>query len=46
MRRPADDLPPIATDAPRMSLSGGLLIPLLGLGMLHGVMSAFDALFV
>jgi hypothetical protein len=42
---PFDDVasPP---DGPGMTLFGGLLIPFLGLGMLHAVMSAFDAMFV
>ncbi len=42
---PFDDLgsPP---DGRGMSLIGGLGIPLLGLGMLHAIMSAFDAILV
>ena len=45
MRRPAER-PSSAAEAPRMSLTGALLIPLLGLGILNGVMSAFDALYI
>jgi hypothetical protein len=42
---PAEQLPP-PPEPPRMTLAGALLVPFLGLGMLHGVMSAFDALYV
>ena len=45
MSAPAEQLPP-PPEPPRMTLAGALLVPFLGLGMLHGVMSAFDALYV
>lgn len=45
MREPAEPSPTPA-EAPRVTLSGALLIPLLGLGMLHGLMSAFDAFYI
>ena len=43
MHGPLDNLP-TPPDGPPVSLFGGLLIPFLGLGILHGVMSLFDAL--
>jgi hypothetical protein len=43
MRGPADQLP-TPPEGPPVSLFGGLLIPFLGLGLLHGVMSLFDTL--
>jgi hypothetical protein len=45
MSAPAEQLPP-PSEPPRMTLAGALLVPFLGLGMLHGVMAAFDALYV
>ena len=43
MRGAIDELPN-PPEGPSVTLFGGLLIPFLGLGMLHGVMSLFDAL--
>ena len=43
MREAVDDLPR-SSEAPPGTLFGGLLIPFLGLGMLHGVMALFDAM--
>jgi hypothetical protein len=43
MRKAVDDLPS-PSERPPGTLFGGLLIPFLGLGMLHGVMALFDAM--
>ncbi len=43
MRGHVDDLPN-PPEGPPISLFGGLLIPFLGLGILHGLMSLFDTL--
>ena len=43
MRGALEDLPD-PPEGPPPALGGGLLIPFLGIGVLHGVMSLFDAL--
>jgi hypothetical protein len=44
MRGPLDDLP-TPPEGPPVTLFGGLLLPFLGVAILHGVMATFDALF-
>jgi hypothetical protein len=43
MRKTVDNMPSPG-ESPPGTLFGGLLIPFLGLGMLHGVMALFDAM--